>query len=87
MKRKKSKAEEVAEAVTNFPTKNKEGFTYSEMTQICEAFNIEVEKFKKALGVNTCIIIEGEIITYHNDVEMALICCVEHRDMNALEWD
>ena len=87
MKRKKTKADEVSEAVSKFPTKNKEGFTDNEIKQLCEMFKIEEKKLNTALGTNTVIMIDGEIITYHSDVEMALICCVEHRDMNALEWD
>ena len=70
-----------------YKTKYKEGFTGHEIVDILEKYNIDKDKFYDALGVNTCMIIENEVITYHCDVEKGLRCVIEDRDQNILEWD
>lgn len=75
--------------VANFKTKNKEGFTNKEIRKlVAENFpNVTKEQFYEKLGVNTCMVIDGEVVTYHCDVETALICLVEGREKNIFEWD
>ena len=73
--------------IDTYKTKHKEGFTGNEIEFILEKYKIDKDKFYEALGVNTCMIIEGQIITYHCDVEKGLRCVIEDRDQNILEWD
>jgi hypothetical protein len=73
--------------INTYKTKHKEGFTGHEIVSILEKYKIDKPKFYDALGVNTCMMIDGEIITYHCDVEKGLRCVIEDRDQNILEWD
>lgn len=65
---------ELEEIVYNFPTKYEEGFTLEEQKDLIKSkFNhINFEEFKKALGVNTCMVIDEQVITYSVDVYFAL---------------
>jgi hypothetical protein len=78
------KAEEI---VRNAKRKNEIGFTGSEIKQLLIDNNIDSDKFYDALGVNTCVMIDGEIITYFWDIEKALDCVINNRDMDITEWD
>ena len=77
----------VSDFVYEYDTKHKEGFTNKEITSLCEKLSIDLEPFSKKLGVNTCMMIEGEIITYHCDVELAVRLCLENRERRLGEWD
>lgn len=77
----------ITDKVYNFKTKNKEGFTKEEMDTLLKEFpNINMDRFYDALST-TCMVIDGEIITYHCDVEMALRCGLENRNLRSWEWD
>lgn len=79
---------EIRELVYNWPTKYKQGFTPSEKEEVLKHFpDINMEKFQNALFGNTCMIMGGEMITYHCDLELALICGTENRDPRYHEWD
>ncbi|TXG80220.1 MAG: hypothetical protein E6R13_08410 [Spirochaetes bacterium] len=80
-------SENLSDFIDNYPTKHKYGFLGSETDAILEKFEIDKEKFYTALGVNTCMIIEGEILNYHCDIELALRCVIEDRDKTLDEWD
>lgn len=54
------------------PSINKEGYTESELKEICKSHNVDYNKFNEELIGNTCMIIDGEMIIYHCDVENAL---------------
>ena len=70
--------------INNFPTKNKEGFTTNEIDDLLKLFpNIETSKFDDALGINTCRVIDNEVITYHCDILSALRCVTENREMRS----
>lgn len=84
---KKLTSENLELFIDTYKTKHKEGFTGNEIEFILEKYKIDKDKFYEALGVNTCMIIEGQIITYHCDVEKGLRCVIEDRDQNILEWD
>jgi len=72
----------------DFKTKNKQGFTNSEILKLLEKYpDIKVKDFNKAMGVHTCMMIDGEIISYHGDVQLALILCLEKREPKSYEWD
>jgi hypothetical protein len=84
---KKLTSKNVTYIVYEYPTKNKEGFVGSEINTILEKYSIDKEKFYEALGVNTCAMIGGEIVTYHCDILKGLRCVIENREQNFLEWD
>jgi hypothetical protein len=84
---KKLTIKNITNVVDQFPVKYEYGFTKSEIKELLTEYDINPEKFYKALGVNTCMIIDGQSITYHCDIEKALFCVVENREQNFLEWD
>lgn len=77
----------IKDFVYSYKTKHKQGFTKTEIESLLEEMNINEKRFYKALGINTCMVIEGEIITYHTDVLKSVICAVENRQQNIMEWD
>lgn len=77
----------IEKIVDKFPTKNKEGFTRTEMEELVKQVGVDKRKFNKALGVNTCIIIGGEVITYHSDIISALRQVITNKPQNPAEWD
>jgi len=77
----------VEDFIYSYPTKNKEGFIASEINDILEKYSIDKDKFYTALGVNTCMLIDGEVVTYHCDVLKGLRCVIENREQNFFEWD
>jgi hypothetical protein len=80
--------ENIREKVYNFKTKNKEGFVQSEIDALLKDYpNINMDKFNSALTGNTCIRVDNEIVIYHCDIEKALRCGIENRNLNSLEFD
>jgi hypothetical protein len=78
----------ITEKVYNYPTKHKEGFVQSEIDALLKDFpNIDMEKFNDALMGNTCIMKDNEIVQYHCDIEKAIICGIEKRNLRGYEWD
>lgn len=73
--------------VYKYKTKYENGFIKSEIDTLLEELNINENRFNKALGVNTCMVIDGEVITYHTDILKGLVCAIENREQNNLEWD
>lgn len=74
--------------IENFKTKNEEGFVQSEIEQLLLNYpGINMEKFNGALNGITCMKIDNELVIYHCDVEKALLCGIEDRDLNIYEWD
>ena len=56
--------------------------------KLLSTFNIlSNSKFDDALGINTCMFIDNELITYHCDILTALRCVTENREMRSYEWD
>lgn len=71
-----------------YKTKHKQGFTREEMVDLIQNHtNYNLEDFWDKLGVNTGMIIDGDYITYHCDVELALQLLKENRNINSFEWD
>ena len=82
------KDDELEKKVLEFPTKNVEGFTYSEIQLLLKNYpSINHEKFNEALMGITGLLIDGEFITYHGDVLLALRCGLENRSPTSFEWD
>ena len=80
--------ENIREKVYNFKTKNKEGFIQSEIDTLLKDYpKINMDKFNNALMGNTCMMIDDEIVMYHCDIEKALRCGVENRNLRNLELD
>ena len=75
--------------VYGYDTQFKEGFTQKEIDEILEKFKgeINMEKYHEAMRGNTCVVIEGKVITYHCDLITGIRCGVENRSMTWLEWD
>ena len=72
----------------NFKTKNKEGFVKSEIDTLLKDYpNINMDKFNSALMGNTCMMVDNEIVMYHRDIEKALRCGIENRNLRSWEWD
>lgn len=79
---------EFKEKVDNFNTKYKAGFIKSEIEILLKDYpNINHNKFWNAMRDNTCAILDGNIIRYHGDVLLALLCGIEDRDMHDYELD
>lgn len=80
-------SENVETFVYDYPTKHVQGFLGSEIMTILEKYEIDNDKFFDALGVNTCMMIGGQFITYHCDILKGLLCVIEDREQTFEEWD
>lgn len=80
-------SENLSEFINSYPTKYEHGFLASETNEILEKFKIDKDKFYDTLGINTCMVIEGQTLNYHCDIELALRCVIENRDKTLEEWD
>ena len=49
--------------------------------------NINIDKFNSALRGITCMMINDEIVIYHCDIDKALCCGIENRNLSSWEWD
>lgn len=80
--------EDIREKVYNFKTKNKEGFIQSEIDALLKDYpNINMDKFNSALMGITCMRINDETVIYHCDIDKALRCGIENRNLRIEEWD
>lgn len=78
----------VHKEVYEFQTKNKEGFTDPEIEQFLKNYpELDRQKFENALTGITCMMIDGEFVIYHCDIELAVICGLEKRELTDGEWD
>lgn len=71
----------------NFKTKHKEGFTRQEIKDFCQLNNFNFEDFCDRIGVVTGVVVEGEFLTYRDDIELAIRLTIEKRDKNIFEFD
>lgn len=78
---------EINEKVKNFPTKYTDGFTQGEIKSLLRELDIDEKKFNKAFGIQTGIMINGECVLFHSDVETTLVLLSENRELNSFEWD
>ena len=79
---------DIRDKVYNYPTKHKEGFIPSEIDELLKDFpDIDMDKFNSAFMGNTCMTIDGDSINFHCDVEKALYCGIEKRELKQSEWD
>ncbi len=76
----------ISEVVDNYPTKYKEGFTSNEIQELLIEYNINLDLFFENMGINTCMIIDGEFITYHSDIKKTLNRIIDKRDMYSWQF-
>jgi hypothetical protein len=80
--------DEITEKVYNFKTKYPQGFVKQEIEELLSDYpKINKEKFDDALIGITCMMTNGELIIYHCDIDKALRCGIEDRDLKLYEWD
>lgn len=88
MDRNKIHRDRITSIVKSFKTKYDEGFTWNEIQSISEKFtSLNRDKFESALFGITCRMINDETVIYPWDVEKALRCGLENRDLEGYEWD
>lgn len=81
-------ATEIHNNVYNYPTKHSEGFTKDEIDTLLKDYpGVNKDRFDNALCGIPCMVIDKEIIIYHCDVETALFCGLEDREMKSWEMD
>ena len=80
---------EIYNKVYNYKTKHKEGFIDSEIEDLIKDYpGINMKKFNDAMMGNTCMMSDdNKMIIYHCDVNNAIRCGVENRDLTLGEWD
>jgi hypothetical protein len=75
----------IREKVYGFKTKNKEGFVQSEIDSLLKDYHdINMDKFSALMGI-TCMRINDETVIYHCDIDKALRCGVENRNLRTWE--
>jgi hypothetical protein len=79
--------DKIKKEVYEFQTKHTSGYNQSEITKLLEKLNINEKRFKRYLGVYTCMIIDWQVITYHKDILNGIICAVVDREKNIIDWD
>jgi len=78
----------VYQLVYNYPTKYKMGFTNTEIQDLLKNFpNMNRQYYDNALFGTTCTMIDGEMITYHCDIENAIICGLKGTNVGGVKWD
>ena len=77
---------DIKKIVNEFPTKYSSGFTDEEIADLLEQLNFNEKRFNKAMGTNTVMIIDGNIIHYHTDIESALNQVLNGKSQHPLAW-
>lgn len=80
---------EITELVYSYETKHEIGFTDKEILYLLmkSKETINMEKFGNALTGITCTKIDDDFITYHCDIEIAMRCGIQDRDLKGYEFD
>jgi len=82
------KTNNIKDKVYNYKTKHKYGFVRSEIEDLLKDYpDIDKSKFDDALYGITCMRIDDETVIYHIDIEKALYCGTEKRNLTQEEWD
>jgi hypothetical protein len=68
-------------------TSYKEGLTGEEMISIAKDLKLNQEDVNKELGVNTCMVIDGNTITYRDDFQGAIYRVITDKKQHPLSWD
>ena len=80
--------QDIEKVVNTFQTKYEQGFLKKEIIALVRTFpGISVKRFNDALYGVTCKTVNGESVIYRHDIEKALRCGIENRDMTDHEMD
>lgn len=79
--------ENLSEMIDAFPKKHKHGFLRVEIESMLDRYSLDKKKVYTEIGVNTCMMIDGESVTFDNDVELGIRCVLRGRSKSAFEWD
>ena len=72
----------------DFKRKHKQGYASDEVMQIFKSLNNADKKiFFDCLNGVTTIEVDGQIFFYEIDIERAIRCSLEKRNLENLEWD
>jgi len=78
----------ISKMIKNFKSKYKEGLTNDEVEALLLNFpGINKERFNAALCCVTCMVIDDVIILYRHDIEKAIRCGIENKNLALYEWD
>jgi len=62
---------ELKDLIYNRKTIYSEGYTVAEVKQLCQDLGVNEKKFSEAMGVNTVMIIDNQIVTFPVDIYYA----------------
>lgn len=68
-------------------TKYPQGYTQSEIRQIAIDNNIDASRLDEEIGVVTGLIVDDEMIIYHDDVDRAVHRILKGKKESSFEWD
>lgn len=71
------KMQAIREKIDSFARKHEAGFTRHEIVELCKDITVDADEVFWQMGVNTVAIIDGDIVTYPWDVEMAIMGALE----------
>lgn len=78
----------IRDVVYGYNTKHEEGFVQSEIDDLLKNYpEIDMKRFNDALAGITCMLKEKDVIVYHCDIEKALYCGLQKRNLSIYEWD
>lgn len=77
----------IEEIVYVYPTKYEIGFLEEEINELLLEFGIKKKDFNEKHGINTCMIVDEDVINYKTDVYTTIKCCLEKREKSFFEWD
>lgn len=77
----------VSEVISAYPRKHIHGFTSTEIDLLLKKYKISRTKFNEEMGVNTAMLIDGEIVSFDTDIELSLRVLLGGRKRNVFEFD
>ena len=72
--------------LNSYPTKYPQGFTSQEIDDFLQEYYPEIarETFNVNMGVNTAMVINGEVVHYHIDIDTCIKKCL---GLQTTYWD
>lgn len=68
-------------------TKYPQGYTQSEIRQIARDNNIDESILDEEIGLVTGLIVDDEMVIYHDDVDRAVYRILNKKKESSFEWD
>ena len=85
---KKIELSSIRETIDTHPHVYEEGFTREEIYRLLSKFTgISREKFWDNVGVVTCLMKDGNVVYFIDDIELAIRCTLENRKPTIYEFD